>query len=46
MFSALIKILLKYLVIQMYIAPLCDKEWLAWTPNNDPWEILCELMVF
>lgn len=23
----------------MCIAPLCDKEWLAWMPNNGPWEI-------
>lgn len=30
---------LTYLVIQMYIAPLCDKGGLAWMPNIDPWEI-------
>lgn len=39
MFSPLIKIF-KYLVIQVDIAPLADKEWLASMSNNDSWEIV------
>lgn len=31
--------MLKYLIIEVDIAPLRDKEWSAWMPSNDPWEV-------
>ena len=30
----------------MYVSPLCDKQWLAWIPNNDPWEIFMWVHAF